>query len=240
MEMIQMALSTSGFLNGISAMIVFIIGVLYGVKFLLYYLKLKKKFMPLVIILGLGVGCFYLGPTTSFLSLLISDSNIDGYLYAKLSYTHAPILILVAMYLGFDVFNPKLRNKVVSIFIVLAVVFWVVFLGFPELSVKIAPDIPGEIRDISFNGLALVLIATYLLSVLIILGGNFLKLSKKIKGEEQRKAKSLGYGWIMFTISGILDTIMTPELIVIARILMIVAAYLVFSGFMPDKSEIKK
>jgi ABC-type phosphate/phosphonate transport system permease subunit len=57
-------------------------------------MKLKKRFMPLVIILGLGVGCFYLGPTVSFLSLLINDTNIDGYLYAKLSYTHAPIFLL--------------------------------------------------------------------------------------------------------------------------------------------------
>lgn len=232
-----MALLPTSYLNGISAIVVLVIGVLYAIKFLMLYLKLKKKFMPLVIILGLGVGCFYLGPTVSFLSLLFTETNIDGYLYAKLSYTHAPILIIVAMYLGFDIFKPEFRNKVVGIFSALAVVFWIFFLGFPEMSVAIAPDIPGELRDISFQGVALVLIGSYLLSVLIILGGNFLKLSKKIKGQDQRKAKILGYGWIMFTISGILDTIMTPELIVIARILMIMAAYLVFSGFLPDKTR---
>lgn len=232
-----MALLWSSYLNGISAIVVLIIGILYAIKFLVLYMKLKKRFMPLVIILGLGVGCFYLGPTVSFLSLLINDTNIDGYLYAKLSYTHAPILIIVAMYLGFDIFKPEMRNKVVGIFMGLAVVFWIFFLGFPEMSIKIAPDIPGELRDISFQGVALALIASYLLGVLIILGGNFLKLSKKIKGQDQRKAKFLGYGWISFTISGILDTIITPELIVIARILMIIAAYLVFSGFLPDKEE---
>lgn len=223
-------------LNGVSASIVFSIGVMIIIKFMHKFFTLKKKLAPFVAFLGMGVSFFFLGPTTSFISLVATGSNIPGTVYGLLSYTTTPLTVAVAMFLGFDIFMPKLRKKVSLLYVVSGAPFWVLLLGFPAIMIQSTHPAPGELIDISFHPAVMAIIGFYIFSVLFVLGRGFYNLYRRLSlnkefEREKRKAMYLLVGWILFSIAAVADTIVAPGLVVFARIVMILGVYYIQRGF---------
>jgi hypothetical protein len=223
--------------NGISAAVLLLFGISTCIYYLVQYQKTKKKLLPLVAFLMISLGILYLGPTIATLYLVSTGTNIDPYVYACLSYTVTPISISIAMVLGFDIFMNKWRLKILYIFVPLGLVFWILLYAFPNFSIEPGT---GELIDISFKNVNLVIAGLYILSCIVVLGGGFFTLAHRIRGKsEYKKAMFLGFGWVCFGISGILDALLSDlltEIIFAARLIMLAALILIFLGFRPSKA----
>ena len=78
------------------------------------------------------------------------------------------------------------------------------------------------------------MVAIAILSVFFLLGGGFLSISRKIEDKEKRKKSLfLAIGWSLFAISGVLDTFIAPNLVALARLVMLIGYILIFLGFSP-------
>ncbi|MHA1718702.1 MAG: hypothetical protein ACTSXK_04190 [Promethearchaeota archaeon] len=230
-----MALPLETYLNGISAFCVLITGFYFGIRFILYYYKLKKTLLPLIAAMAFGLGIFYLGPTTAFFYLILTGSNISGILYGFLSYITLPITLGIAMYLGFDIFKPSWKKGIIIFFGIFAIIWWISFIFFQDYMFESTTPAPGELIDIEYvMPIGKIMVALAILSTLFLLGGGFLSILKKIEDKEKRmKSLFLSIGWSLFTIAGFLDTFIAPELIAIARIIMLIGYILIFIGFSP-------
>ncbi len=231
------------YFNGISALVNVLLGFSFGIYFFVKYIQSKKGLLPLVGLLFIGLGCFYLGPATSFIALLLG-TNISGPVYGYLSYSFTPLTMIVAMILGFNIFKHDWRFKTMWVLVPVALVFWFFFYIFPEQTfeypVYYAYEFTRNLMDVSFTGVGLVIQAFYILGAVAVLGGGFLALTRKIKGTpEFKKAVALGIGWIFFGVSGALDALLSerfPFIIAPARALMLTAYILIFMGFKPIRN----
>jgi len=223
------------YLNGISATCVLLTGFYFGIRFIIHYNSLKKPLLPLVAGLGFGLAIFYLGPTTSFFSLLITGENINGVLYGYLSYFTMPLTLTLAMYLGFDIFKPAWKKGIMIIFSIFTVLWWMSFILFQELVFEFETPAEGALMYISFViPIGLPMIGLAILSALLMLGGGFLSIARKIEDKKKRrKSLFLAFGWMLFAIAGILDTFLTGNLIPFARLTMLIGYFLIFAGFTP-------
>lgn len=201
---------------------------------------MKKPLMPWIAITAFGGGFLYLGPTSSFISILLTGSNLSPTLYGLLSYTTPSIATFTGMYAGFSIFNPNRKKLVAIIYAIAGVVYLLSLYLFPTLMIYAKPPAPGELLDITLENVVLVLTGFFIISLLVILSIGFFKLSRRIKDPEEKKhSLMLGIGWILFAIAATTDAIVPVgliHLIVIARVLMAISLFLIFTGFAPPKS----
>lgn len=237
-----MALSPLSYLNGISGTIILLIGFFYGISFLVLYQKKKKSLLPIVSLLGFCAGLIFLGTTANFFTLLLTGENLSVNTYGLLSYTIIPVSTLIALYLGFHIFNPERKKIVTIVYSILLIIYWICLFFFTDAMFIENIHTESELLDISLNSVVLYLTLFYILSLLFVLSANFFILSGKMKRADPDSTAVkylyfLGVGWALFASSSILDAIAPPTnaiLIVLARILMITAYILIFQGFKGD------
>lgn len=194
--------------------------------------------MPLVSLLALAFGSLYLGGTVSFFSKLFWNHDLDYLLYGFLTYSHTPIGVSLAMYLGYDIFKPQIKWRVLAIFGLSGIVYLVALFGWPTQMISSTTPQPDQLIDISINSVVLIIVILYILSTMVMLGGNFLLLRRRLSDAGPRKkALEQGLGWLLFGIAGILDSTLPLNLIILPRLLMMVGYILIFEGFSPIKSE---
>ncbi len=228
----------TSYLNGIFALFLFSWGFLNFLHFFSLYFKDKKKLRPIVGLMGFSLGSFYLGPTISFFSLLFTGNNIDYLTYGYLSYSLQPIVIIAAMFLGFDIFNPKKKKLFVGIFALLGIIFWIALFGWPELMITETAHASGELLDISLNHVVLVITIINFASLPVILSSGFDKLRKNVTDPLLRnKLLYLTRGWIVFAVVGILDALIASKYTFVPRFFMSAAYYNIFNGFAPLKKK---
>lgn len=234
-----MALSFTAYLTGTSAVCIFLLGVFYWIRFLIYFRQDRsKKLTPFVGFLALFLGALYLGASVNFIGKLFWNIDIDLVLYGYLTYIHTPIGISLAMFLGYDIFKPKLKWRMLIAFLVVGVVYLIAILGWPEIMIEGTSPDPNELVDISINSVVLVIVIVYILSCIFMLGINFILLGRRLdKKIPQKKAYMLGIGWFLFGIAGILDSLLPLTLVILPRGLMFVGLILIFQGFAPLKGE---
>jgi hypothetical protein len=226
------ALTDATLINGISLTVIGTIATVFGVLFLRRYFREKKKLLPFVGILFLCWTAQYLGPLTTFWSLVFTAENIDPLLYYQLSYTITPFSIINAIWLSFSIFNEKRRTLVTIIYIVTAVPYHIAQFGFPTLMFTASTPAEGEILDLSLKSITLLLCFTYILTAMVVIGGSFLWLRKRVTGSERRRATYVGIGYIFFGFGTILDVISTTiTVLIIGRILMAIYLVFIYLGF---------
>ncbi len=219
-------------LNGISAVVVLVFGNVVGSSILLKYRRERKKLLPFAAIMQYSVAYFFLGPTVTFFTLLIASSNISPVTYGLLSYSHMPLAILNAMYLGYEIFNPKQRNKALLLFGITGIVYYVALIGWPQFMFVGTPGAdPMEMLDISLKSVVLVCAMFYIVCVIFVLAGGFYFLRKKIEGIDRQRATNLAISFLCFAFAAILDTTITSQFMVLARIIMALSVIYLYRGF---------
>ncbi len=228
----------TSYINGIFAIFLFTWGFLNFLHFFYLYFKDKKLLRPIVGLMGLSLGSLYLGTTISFFSLLFTGENIPHLTYGFLSYTLQPIIIIAAMFLGFNIFNPKKQKLIVGIFALLGIIFWIALYGWSELMIIEATHGSGELLDVSLGHVVLVITIINFASLPVILSSGFFKLRKNVTDQMLRKKLLyLTRGWIVFAVVGILDALIASKYTFIPRFFMSAAYYNIFNGFGPLKKE---
>ena len=234
-----MALPTSWtfWLEGLTASSVISVGIILGLISIIKGRKLKAK---LLTVLGLAIffiGFLYLGPTTDFLSVIITGSNITSEfwglgIYGILSYLWIAPALIMAMYIGGELILPKRKWILVIIYMILGIIFEY-FLWFQTDNTFVIDLVPGEIIDSSFVTLypTFLLMALFILSILIFHGMGFLIKAKKSTGVLRKKFLLLGIGFIIFSIAGAGDSLVNPGIgLVIVRLAMISSIVLMYFG----------
>ncbi len=219
-------------LNGISAVAVFVLGNLVGFSLLVKYFYNQKRLLPFAAFMQFSIAYFFLGPVVTFFSLLVTNLNISPVLYGFLSYTHMPLAILNAMYLGFDIFNPEQKRKALWIFGLTGIVYYIGLFGWPQFQFLEAPDAKAnEMLDISLRSVVLVCALFYIMCVIFVLAGGFYFLRKKIMGIDRKRAGYLTISFLCFAFAAIIDTVITSQFMVLARIIMALSAIYLYRGF---------
>ncbi|MEX2717067.1 MAG: hypothetical protein Q6370_012260 [Candidatus Sigynarchaeota archaeon] len=219
-------------LNGLSAVVVLAFGNVVGITLLIKYWRERKKLLPFAALMQLSVAYFFLGPAVTFFSLLLTSSNISPVAYGFLSYSHMPLSILNAMYLGYEIFNPKQRNKALLVFGLTGIVYYIALIGWPQHMFVGTPGAdPMEMLDISLRSVILVCAMFYIVCVIFVLGGGFYFLRKKIEGIDRKRASNLSLSFLLFAFAAILDTVITSQLIMLARVIMALSVIYLYRGF---------
>jgi len=222
-----MAVAWQGWLDGLTAFGIIFFCVVFGLLSFYKSIKLKAKLLSVAGILMFFVGFLWLGPTVDFFVKLITGYNLfPPHIYVLLSYTWVAPALLFAMYLGGELLVSKLKWVLVGIFLVLGVVFELFLWFSPWQSfdhIQVDPLIPNGLIDASFNNThpTFILVVVFLVSALIFLGiGSIIK-AKQATGILRKKFVYMSIGFIIFVLSGALDSILTiPVAIGAVRVVM--------------------
>jgi len=224
-----------GWLNGISALGVLTINLIIGFYGLYKARKLKAKLLTVTALTIIFIGLLWLGPTTDFIKILITDSNIDPYwVYPLLSYMWAAPGITLGMYIGGELLIPKKKWILVGIFLILSIVYEYFLFSNPEGSFHFVLPTPGlDLIDTSSNYsyFTSYFLIVFILSILIFNGIGFLVKAKQATGILRKKFLYLAFGFILFAIIVTFDSVFDPMIaLFIVRFGIILSSILTYLG----------
>ncbi len=231
-----------GGLDGGTAAGVIIFADIIGLLCLYHARKLEAKLLYYAGFTVFFIGLLYLGPFVDLITILTTGKNIDNSygLYGILSYMWVAPALVLAMYIGAELLVPKGKKVVVVIYLILGVAFEL-FL-FLDTKNSFTFTIPAEagtgLIDSSFNRSSptFLLIAAFLVSVIVFNGLGFLSKALKSIGIVKKKFYSLSIGFIIFSICGAFDSLVSPGIgLVIVRIGMISSTVLMYNGLKTPK-----
>jgi len=229
-------LSTIGWINGTTAMVVLISGCLFGV-FCIYQAKIKDAKLLLYLgFAGICSGLGFLGPCCDFIHILITGKNIDNSYgqIPKLSFVWLPFTIFFGMYLGAKLLLHKKEKIILIIYSGLGVLFELFIFLDPNSFSYIYPENSGEdlIDDsINITSPAGILMLIFVLSALIFLAFGFLIQAIKTSGATRKKLLLLSLGMFLYIIFGGLDGLTTPGIaLIFVRIPEIVGFWVMYFG----------
>jgi hypothetical protein len=230
-----MPIGFEGILDGVTASLIVISSVIFGLFSLYKSIKLKAKLLTIAGLVMIFVGFLWLGPTIDFFLKLITDTNISPeVLYVYLSYTSVAPALFFAMYLGGELLIPKYKWLLVGIFIVLGGIFEFFLWTQPNESFGfIGVRFVDGIIDADFNRThpTFIMVAVFLVSALIFLGIGMAVKAKQATGTLRKKFSYLSIGFIIFVLCGALDSILTLVYAIgIVRIVMATFALWMYLG----------
>ena len=225
-----------GFLDGGTAALIVLSSVAFGIFSFYKSIKLNAKLLSIAGLAMIFVGFLWLGPTVDFIYILLGLDNINPVVYVRLSYLWVAPALLFAIYLGGELLMPKKKWILLTIYVALGIAFEY-FLWFDTINSfkqPIEAKFPGNtIIDASFNTShpTFILIAIFLVSALFFLGIGFAIKAKQSTGLLRKKFIFLSVGFIIFVLSGALDSIIkVVEVIGIIRVVMATFALWMYLG----------
>ena len=237
-----MALNIWAIFIGTSETILVLLGVFYFFKFLRDYAIHKKKLTPLLAILALSLGSMHLGGSVAFFMKLVWEQDLDYITYGYLTYIAMPVGLTIAVYIGFEVFTPKLKWLMVGIHAALGIALLVAIIGWPEIQMKeIVPNI-DELVDANVRHTVGTIFTSYLVSAVLALGFNFLQIRSKMNKTEnmmRKKSLLLGVGWILWALGEFFAkgqfAFIPIEYALIPNSVIFTSLMMIFLGFAPTK-----
>jgi hypothetical protein len=241
-------------LTGASETVLVLLGIFYFIKFLVDYMKYKKKLTPLLAFLALSLGSMHLGGAVAFLFRIISGIDISYITYGYLTYIPMPVGFVLAIYIAYEVFNPKLKWVMVGIHAALGVTLIVALVVFDRIPAITGSFLGTQMQEIEATDETLVdagiqsvvgtIFTIFVISAVLALGFNFFQIRSKMNESEsvmRKKSLLLGLGWIMwglaeFFAKGQFDFIPTNYTIILNSITF-AALVMIFLGFAPMKEE---
>ena len=235
-----MVLVWQGWLGGITASLIVLSSVIFGLLSFYKSIKLKARLLSIAGMVMIFVGFLWLGPTTDFFLKLITDTNLyPEVIYVFLSYTWVGPALFFAMYLGGELLIPKYKWILVGIFVVLGAIFEFFLWTQPGPGIGqsfefIEPrPLVGGIIDAGFNRghPTFFMVLIMLVSSLIFLGIGSAVKAKQATGTLRKKFAYLSVGFIIFVACAALDSILTLDIAIgIVRVLMATFALWMYLG----------
>ena len=212
-------LSPIGWLDGLTALAVVSVGIIFGLLSFYKAIKLKSVLLGVTGLATISVGFILLGATVDLMYILITLDNLDPvWLYGLLSYTWTAPITIFGLYIGAELLAPKKKIIIVSIYAILSVVFVGIIFYFsltdPEVIYRLPETDPAgtALLNTSMNpsSIAFIMMLVFLISGLIFNGFGFLIKSRSAAGTIKRKFLFLAFGWIIFIICGAMDGLFDP------------------------------
>jgi len=212
----------NGWIDGITASGVVLLGIIFGLFFIY---KSRKTGAKLLLYLGLAnilAGLMFLGVFLDFLLVLFSKHNMENNgMVALLSYIWFAPVMITAMYIGAELLTPKIKQHILILVLVISIFFEIIIFMDPLNSFNFNPEptlVPDKnLIDYNVNLLTLagILMGGLLFLVIIFLGFGFLIKGLKSSGELRKKFLFLSAGSLCFCIFGLLEGLIEPGFLVI-------------------------
>ena len=225
-----------GWLNGISATGVLTINLIIGIFSLYKSSKLKAKLLTVTALTIFFIGLLWLGPTTDFLKILITGTNIDPvWLYPILSYMWAAPGIFFGMYIGGELLMPRKKWYLLTIYLIISIVyeFFLFYNPIGSFEYTVPAPLGSDIIDTSSNysyPTAYFLIV-FIFSIILFNGIGFLSKAFKATGVLKKKFLALAFGFILFAVIVTFDALIPPGILLsFVRFGIIVSSILLYIG----------
>lgn len=233
-----MALNLNGWIDGITATGVVLLGIIFGLFFIY---KSRKTGAKLLFYLGLAnmlAGLMFLGVFLDFLFVLFLKENMkNNGMVAILSYIWFAPVIITAMYIGAELLIPKIKKYILIIILVISIFFEIIIFMDPLNSFNFdpkPPDSPDRVLidyNVNMFTLAGMLMGGLLLLVIIFLGFGFLIKGLKSSGIIRKNFLYLSAGSLCFCIFGLLEGLTAPGiLMILVRIGYLCSFWLMYLG----------
>ena len=216
-----MALEFVGWIDGITGSIVVLTGCILGLFFIYKSKKLGADLLLKLGFLMILAGLAFLGVFLDFLVVLFTRSNINNTygLLGLLSYVWIAPLIVLGINIGAELMIPEKKWYITSVFIILMIIFEIFIFINPLGSFNfVYPPNPGD-RLIDYNAnlasLAGIMMIILLMSIILFLGIGFLIKAIQSTGDIRKKFLLLTIGVFMYTIFGLLESLMEPGFLLI-------------------------
>ena len=220
-----MALSTIGWVDGITASCVVIIGCILGIVFIYKSKKLEADILFYVGLVMAFAGLALLGVFLDFLVVIFTGKNIANNWgqVGLLSYIWVAPLIVTAIYIGAQLMIPEKKLHITLVFVVLMIIFEILLFLNPVGSFNfVYPSSSGNALidyNLKLTTPAGILMLIFVASTIIFLGFGFLIKAIQSTGELRRKFLLLTVGVFMYAIFGLLESLMEPGyLLLVVRI----------------------
>ncbi|MFX1588345.1 MAG: hypothetical protein ACFFC1_09335 [Promethearchaeota archaeon] len=225
-----------GWLDGISATGVLVINLIIGIFSFYKSRKLKAKLLTVTALTIFFIGLLWLGPTTDFLKILITGTNIDPvWIYPILSYMWAAPGIFFGMYIGGELLMPRKKWYLLTIYLIISIVYEFFLFYNPIASFEYNVPVPlgSDIIDTSSNysyPTAYFLIV-FIFSILLFNFIGFLSKAFKATGVLKKKFLALAFGFLLFAVIVTFDALIPPGIFLsVVRFGIIVSTILLYIG----------
>ncbi len=232
-----MTLQAIDYVNGITSIIYIMINAIIGLRIVSKYFKLEDKNFIYIGLAIIGIGEPWFPSGISFLSNLITGKGLSLEVYVTIGFIFIPIIVLFWLIGITNLINPQKTKLVSIIYIIIGVLVEIIFFTFLIINPTLIGTFSAESAlvhiDIEYKtfilGYLLFVVANVLISIII-----FSRKSLKSTVPEIRlKAKFILSALLLWTIGALLDTAIPLNLISlpITRILLVIAAFLNYIGF---------
>ncbi len=204
------------------------------------YQRTKKHLLPYIAAMGFSFSYFF-GKMIDFFSLITSGQNFNPLADGILTFIFQPISVLSAVYLIGHVFLPQRGRQILYFYIGVVLVHYIALFGFPSIMLHLEVSEIDSMVHASVRSVLLVTMILMLAFALVIsfYFGTFVRKTagKDEFSEHRRKAQYLMWGFLFFGIGATLNTVTVGFPLYIGRVFFFVSYLLIYSGFLPTKSE---
>jgi len=214
-----MALSTLGWLIGLSAVFIVSFSCGFGIFFIYKSIKLNAR-----LLLYLGLGIIFIGSAlssvvTDFVSVLTTGENINIVLFDILTYSVATLGGLCFIYVAAEILYPK-RKKIIIYSCLFLIILLEVLIFLDPINSFTYNNPESSERDLIHSSIAIgtpvaLVFIIYIIHVFIFVGVGFLKKALESEGIIRKKFFMLSLGAFIHSIAAILDGTLYPGLILI-------------------------
>ena len=233
-----MPLDINGWIDGITASVVVIFGILFGLFFIYRSRKTNARLLTYLGLANMFAGLTFLGVFLDFLSVLFIQQNLpNNGVVAILSYIWFAPAIITSMYIGAELLIPKMKIYIALIILIISILFEIVVFSNPLGSFNFVPPPPTVPSinlidyNVNLNTLAGYLMGGLLLTVIVFLGIGFLYKGFQSSGVIRKNFLYLSAGSLCFCIFGLLEGLTAPGfLVIIVRIGYLSSFWLMYLG----------
>ena len=209
-----MALSTIGWVDGITASGVLLIGCILGLIFIYKSLKLEADVLLRIGLVTIFAGLAFLGVFVDFLIVLSTGHNIDNStgIVGLLSYIWVAPFIIIAIYIGSELIFPEKKWYITIGFTILMIIFEVLIFLDPIGSFNFVPPKGGSGTalidyNVKLTSPAGILMIIFIVSTILFLGVMTLFRAIQSTGDLRKKFLLLAIGMFLYAIFGFMESL---------------------------------
>ena len=209
-----MALSTIGWVDGITASGVLLIGCILGLIFIYKSLKLEADVLLRIGLVTIFAGLAFLGVFVDFLIVLSTGHNIDNStgIVGLLSYIWIAPFIIIAIYIGSELIFPEKKWYITIGFTILMIIFEVLIFLDPVGSFNFVPPKGGSGTalidyNVKLTSPAGILMIIFIVSTILFLGVMTLFRAIQSTGDLRKKFLLLAIGMFLYAIFGFMESL---------------------------------
>ena len=209
-----MALSAIGWVDGITASGVVLIGCILGLFFIYKSRKLGTNVLLRIGLVTIFAGLAFLGVFVDFLIVLSTGHNIDNStgIVGLLSYIWIAPFIVLAIYVGSELIIPEKKWYITTVFLILMTIFEILIFLDPLGSFNFVPPKGGSGTalidyNVKLTSPAGILMIIFIVSTILLVGVLTLIRAIQTTGELRKKFLLLAIGILLYAIFGFMESL---------------------------------